>query len=69
MKECTMKETFPEVLQRLALAHLERKTHSYIKELEEIAEAASLVVSQADFERIHGAEKLKSALEKLKNAA
>lgn len=64
-----MNETFPETLKRLALAHLERKTSSYIKALEEIAIAASLVAEEDEFEQIRGAEKLKYALEKLNNAA
>jgi uncharacterized damage-inducible protein DinB len=33
-------ETFPQLLNRLAVAHLERKTAQYIRQLEAVAELA-----------------------------
>ncbi|RCJ20194.1 hypothetical protein A6S26_05585 [Nostoc sp. ATCC 43529] len=35
-----MVETFPQLLNRLALAHLDRKTAEYIRQLEAVAELA-----------------------------
>ncbi|MBG1242618.1 hypothetical protein [Nostoc sp. NZL] len=35
-----MAETFPQLLNRLAIAHLERKTAQYIRQLETVAELA-----------------------------
>ena len=35
-----MAETFPQLLNRLAVAHLERKTAQYIRQLEAVAELA-----------------------------
>ena len=39
-------ETFPQLLNRLASVHFDRQTQSYIQQLEEVVEAARLVVDE-----------------------
>lgn len=56
-------ETFPQLLNRLASVHFDRQTQSYIQQLEEVVEAARLVVDENQ-----PIENLKNALSKL-NAA
>ncbi|HLO84590.1 MAG TPA: hypothetical protein VK203_06190 [Nostocaceae cyanobacterium] len=43
------KESFQQLLQRIAAAHLDRKTQQYIKSLENVAQTAKLVIESSNF--------------------
>ena len=60
-------ETFPQLLNRLAIDHLERKTQAYIQQLEAVAEAAKLIVPK--IQESPAAQKLQEALSQLEKVA